>query len=180
MYSDPKSAAMHSLLQCNFLPKQKGKNKEHCSLGHFLETPVFRSFMDAINDDKELDDFEVQAAYTAGLVAKKDQMWAADSVDFISIILTSDGDTEAWPIEIKSRVIMKTINEEKQYTRAREKFERIDERVVFQKIRKIEERYQLLHHCSIYNLKTGALIIGDRQSEIIQATVVDYSQALLA
>ena len=45
---------------------------------------------------------------------------------------------------------------------------------VHRMINRIGERHQLLHHCYVYNQATGVLVIGDKQSQIIQATVVDY------
>ena len=41
-------------------------------------------------------------------------------------------------------------------------------------IRAVEERQQLLHHCAVWDLQTGALVVGDSHSNIIQATVVDF------
>ena len=42
--STPKDAATRAILEKSFLPHQKGKAREYCSLGHRLEMPILRSF----------------------------------------------------------------------------------------------------------------------------------------
>ena len=47
------------------------------------------------------------------------------------------------------------------------------------KIQAVEERQQLLHHCAIWDLRTGVHIVGNKQSEVIQATVVEFDDETL-
>ena len=100
---DPKSCAIRSLLQRSFQKRLVGKVKEHTSLGHVLEEPIFRNFMDGVNQDEQLAGLEVLGAYSSGLVAKKNQPWASDSVDFIATVSKGGVSIEACAVEIKSR-----------------------------------------------------------------------------
>ena len=177
----PKKVAIKAMLEKSFQGRQLGQQREHCSLGHFLETPIFLSFSNDINEGEEFDSFTVLSAYTAGLVAKTGKPWAKDSVDFVATVETSMGFTEAWPIEIKSRVTVKSAVAEREFNESidREKYERINQKEVHKMVKEIGERHQLIHHCYVYNKLTGALIIGDKQSQVIQATVVDYGCDLL-
>ena len=79
---------------------------------HYLKRPIFSSFMIAINNEEELDSFEVLSGYTAGIVVKKDKFWDADSVDFL-VTVKLLGSTHVWSIGIKSKVVQRTINKEK-------------------------------------------------------------------
>ena len=74
--------------------------------------------MNDINHWEELDSFTVLGAYTAGLVAKKEKVWAKDSVDFLATISTPMGFVEAWRIETKSHVKTTTANAEKEFNQS--------------------------------------------------------------
>ena len=171
-----KKAAMKALLEKSFQGRQKGVQREHCSLGHFLETPIFLSFLNDINQEEKLEGFNVLGGYTAGLVSRKEKPWAKDSVDFIATVSTTLDEVEAWPIEIKSRVKLNTAIAEMELNERveRDVYEWIQHDKAHKMINSIGERHQLIHHCYVYNKLTGALIIGDKQSQILQATVVDY------
>jgi len=43
----------------------------------------------------------------------------------------------------------------------------------------VSERYQILHHAFTYNFKKVVLIVGDNQSEVIQSTIVSFSDSIL-
>ena len=38
---DPKSETIEVILERSFMKRLEGNKREHCSLGHFLETPIF-------------------------------------------------------------------------------------------------------------------------------------------
>ena len=137
--------------------------------------------MNDINEYEELDSFTVLGAYTAGLVAKMEKVWLKGSIDFLATIKTPLGFVEAWPIDIKACVKTITANVEKEYNQLidQEKYLQINDCEVSKNIRDVGERYQLLHHCYMYGLKPGSLVIGDKQSQIIQATVVEYGADFL-
>ena len=79
----------------------RGKAREYTSLGHVLEAPIFRSFMEDINDGNEIDGVDVLSAYATGIVAKKQRPWAKDSIDYIGIFQAEEY-VEVWAVEIKS------------------------------------------------------------------------------
>ena len=69
--SDANTEALQCLLKRSFQKRLKGKAREHVSLGHLLEAPIFQCFMQDVNYDNEIDGVDVLSAYTTGLVAKK-------------------------------------------------------------------------------------------------------------
>ena len=42
-----------------------------------------------------------------------------------------------------------------------------------------DERYQLLHHAYVYGINQVALIVGDRNGQVISGTIITYSESLL-
>ena len=131
----------------------------------------------------------IYAAYTAGLVAKKGQPWAKDSIDFLALVGEEGDDAphdgqynnvSVWGVEIKSRLTTATITNEEEYllNLNREKHVSIPEDQVYKYIRNVSERFQLLHHSFVYGLDKSVLIVGDEAGDVIQSTVVNYSTQL--
>jgi len=44
-------AAKHAILEKSFLPHQKGSKREHCSIGHKLEIPIVRRWIEVADDE---------------------------------------------------------------------------------------------------------------------------------
>ena len=174
------SKVIKSILAKSFQPHQKGKLREHCTIGHKLELPILSKFC------KELDDpprghphyySKVRSAFTAGLVEKVNEPWAKDSIDFLILVQDisiddDDDNEEMWGVEIKTRVTTKSAATEDEHLLAtdREKHEVIDFKDTYRYIKDISERYQILHHAYVYNLEKVIIIIGGKSSELIQST----------
>ena len=60
-----------------------------------------------------------------------------------------------------------------------DRYEDISDEEVYRKIEAVEERQQLLHHCAIWDLCTGVHLVGNKQSEVIQATEVEFDEKTL-
>ena len=73
------------------------------------------------------------------------------------------------------------MNAEKEFNAKvmRNMYERVPDVDAHKMLQHVSESHQLLHHCSIWGLETGAHVVGDKTSNIIQATVVDFEQELL-
>ena len=88
--SGAKDEAARAILQKSFLPHQKGKAREHCSLGHRLELPILHNWTQVVTGDTSpVLGLKVRGAYTAGLAAKQGAPYAKDSIDFV-ITVTED------------------------------------------------------------------------------------------
>ena len=123
---------------------------------------------------------EISSCYAAGLVAKKDMPYVKDSIDLISLAKVDDR-YERWGIEVKARITLKRQEDEVDWMKKigrRDKVLSIQDVVVFRYLQEVAERVQILHHAYVWSLDTVAFLVGDSQSEIIQATVVDYSDEL--
>ena len=173
---DPKAAATRSILQKSFLPHQKGKLREHCTLGHQLEVPIVKKFIKEFNDDPSKD-HRVMGAYTAGLAAMKNRPYAKDSIDFILTLRDESNDEiKAWGFECKGRVTSKTAANEEENTR--EIHIRINDDEVHKEVKAISERFQVLQHATVYKLDTVVLAIADNQGDLIRSIIIDFSQEL--
>ena len=112
---------------------------------------------------------------------RKNRPWAKDSIDFIACICNENETLELWGIEIKNRQTVATITTEKENMRKlrRKKYEVIDAAKVNNFFYKRDERFQLLHHAYVYNLKKVVLIVGDNSGKVINGTVVNYDNNIL-
>lgn len=141
------------------------------------------------NDNDELDDsckfpidyLKIKGAYSAGLAAKRGSVYAKDSIDFLVIV--DDPDNlyyEPWGFECKGRTTSDTAADEEDFHSSLlgSKHTRIDSKHVFEDIRIESERFQILHHAFVYDLKTVVLAIGDGQGELISTTIVDFDEDL--
>ena len=62
---------------------QKGEKREHCSMGHHLALPILRKFTEILPVVDDYQDIKIKCAYTTGLAANKDELYAKDSIDFV-------------------------------------------------------------------------------------------------
>ena len=170
-------AVKRAILEKSFLPHQKGSKREHCSLGHSLETPIVRRWIEVA--DEIFPNLEVNGVYTCGLAAKKGAVYAKDSIDFI--LAVEDGDTSSfpklWGFEAKGRVTATTAaSEERQISSYRNPHIRITDERMFGDINDVGERFQVLQHAFVHDLDTVVLAISDSQSELLQSAVIDFSE----
>lgn len=176
-----------SIFERSFQAHQKGPSREYCSLGHKLELPILFKWVKEIEclRDFPMRFLKIRSAYTAGLVEKRGCPWAKDSIDFIlnvqNVVLGGDEDEiETWGCEIKSRVTQTTATAEDAslLNSDRDKHSLVSFKDVHSLLPEVQERYQLLHHAYVYNFDKVVLIVGDSQSEIIQSTVVAFTQEI--
>ena len=167
-----------AVMKKSFMKHLKGEAREHCQLGHKLELPIGKDFMNDVNFKNKLGSkTRIISLHKVGLVAKKLSPWAKDSIDFIAFVCNKDEVLELWGIEIKSRQTNSTITQEKQKMRKlrRRKYEEINAAQVYEFVDKRSERFQLLHHAYVYNFDRVALVVGDNAGKVLNATVIDYS-----
>ena len=167
-----------AVMKKSFMKHLKGEAREHCQLGHKLELPIGKDFMNDVNFKNKLGSkTRIISLHKVGLVAKKLSPWAKDSIDFIAFVCNKDEVLELWGIEIKSRQTNSTITQEKQKMRKlrRRKYEEINAAQVYEFVEKRSERFQLLHHAYVYNFDRVALVVGDNAGKVLNATVIDYS-----
>ena len=174
-----------SVLQRSFMRPLKGKQKEYCSMGHTLELPIAKDWMNDINVKKMLPSnlkFKVVSLHKVGLVGKKNSPWAKDSVDFIAFIYNEETYlVEVWGVEIKSRQTVVTVSKEKEHMRRlqRSKHERINASDVEKYVHSKDERWQLLHHAFVFGFERVALVIGNKNGKVISGRIIDYNEDLL-
>ena len=176
---EAKDSATKAILQKSFLPHQKGKAREHCSLGHRLELPILNSWLSIVDqEDEYAPGIEVKGAYTAGLAAKKGAEFAKDSIDFIITIKDNDngGLVKAWGFEAKGRVTAATAAEEELNLHyLNNPHVRIQDIDVHWEVANEGERFQLLQHAYVYDLDTVVLAISDNMSSLIRSSIVDFT-----
>ena len=176
---EPKEAAIQAILKRSFLPHQKGKEREACRMGHVLELPVLRKWLtETIKPRYIVQGLQVTGAYTAGLVAKKDSPWAKDSIDFVLAAKSNANPLlQLWGVEIKSRVSPRTISNEVEFVdNTREsKNLKVPAEEAHLYIESPGELFQVLHHAYVYDFENVVFIVGDIHSEILQSTIVDFS-----
>lgn len=88
-------ASIIAMLNRSFLPHQKGTKREHCSLGHRLEKPILKKFIEMTKKEGSSSPapfVNIKGAYTAGLAAKKGAVYAKDSIDFVLLVENDIGD----------------------------------------------------------------------------------------
>ena len=66
-----KQEIIKAMLVKSFMRPLKGKNKEHCSMGHKLELPIALDWMRDVNEKKLFPGFTVISLHKIGLVEKK-------------------------------------------------------------------------------------------------------------
>ena len=176
-----KQEIIKAMLVKSFMRPLKGKNKEHCSMGHKLELPIALDWMRDVNEKKLFPGFTVISLHKIGLVAKKNHPWAKDSIDLLALVREDNqNDLQVWGIEIKSRLTMTTINEEKELNRKlrRKKYEVVESNEVFNYVKKASERFQILHHAYVYDFDRVAIIIANDSGKVISGTAINFDDEL--
>ena len=176
-------AAIKAVLDRSFQKPQKGMLREHCSSGHRLETPILNSWIELARTDRyfPIPNLSVTSAYTAGLAGKKGMPEAKDSIDFHLHVKTCPdevGDRQMWGFEAKGRVTPAAAfaEEDALISMARDEHIHIPDTEVSENLAVSKERWQILHHAFVYDYPTVVHAVGDSHSEIIQSTIVDFSE----
>ena len=179
-----------AMLERAFHSPFTGSRKADCELGHKNEPKIITNFVTQVNtgrdaEDKELlipDVDKILAVYTTGLVEKQDKPFAKDSIDFLAIVLTTDGEVECWGGEVKTRTRQNTKVKEFNYQSSRFPTHPSPPMVtgfkfseVSNNIQNVDERTQLLHHAYVYDSRKLFFLIGDSNAQIIHADVVEFT-----
>ena len=201
-------ASIIAMLNRSFLPHQKGTKREHCSLGHKLEKPILKKFIEMTKKEGSSSPapfVNIKGAYTAGLAAKKGAVYAKDSIDFVLLVendistindysIDSDSDTDsisshrgatgnlkAWGFEAKGRVTARTAAEEESNLQdIHFPHQRIKADIAHRHVASVAERFQVLQHSYVYDLDTVVLAISDSQSDLIRSSIIDFPKELRA
>ena len=179
-----KDDATRAILEKSFLPHRKGKTREHCSLGHRLETPILKKWVEVASGSHVLHPRlpglkSVEAAFKAGLAAKKGAVYAKDSIDFVLAVQDDDDELLAWGFEAKGRVTASSAADEERNLRLMvDPHVRINDDEVHEVVANQGERFQVLQHAFVYDFPTVVLAISDSQSDLIRSTTIDFSTEL--
>ena len=160
---------------------QKGEKREHCSLGHQLEIPIMKKFVEIIPQAAEYHGLRVRNAYSVGLAAKKGKLYAKDSIDFVLSVEDPKYNRERklWGFEAKGRVTLRTAEEEAQHLILNSNpHVRINEDEVSNFVARVSKRFQIIQHAYVYNFDTVVLAIADSESTLIRTCIVDYTTQL--
>ena len=179
-----KKATIKTILERSFQQRLKGESREYCSLGHALEMPILKAFdHEVVNAQNEgswhpFNGLHISSGYSCGLVAKAGCPYAKDSVDFlITVGYDNEEVTDVWAMEVKSRVTVGRGLCETVFNTTSDRgiHERIDDSLVYKYLQFLDERYQCLHHCYVYDVNTVVHAVADRHPVILQSTIIDYS-----
>ena len=146
-------------------------------MGHALELPIGIDWMKDVNEKKMLPGFKIISLHKVGLVSKKDQPWAKDSIDFLAFVYNDNGNClQLRGVEIKNRQTMETISKEKEFHRKLRcsKYEFVSSENAHKFIKKLDERFQVLHHAFVYDFDRVALVIGDVGGKVINVTTIKF------
>ena len=168
---------IQEVLEKSFLPHRKGDAREHCSLGHRLEVPILKSWVEVVHgEESPVEYLNVKGAYSAGLAAKQGKPYIKDSIDFLVTVQQNNDPVKVWGFEAKGRVTATTAAaEEQELHYLNHPHVRIPAEDVFFEVAAESERYQVLQHAVTYNLDTVVLAISDNQSSLIRSTIIDFS-----
>lgn len=188
--TSPRAAAIRAILKKSFLPFQKGKARDTCNLGHRLEKPILKKWVEVTHGEEslfgappDLDGIDVKGAYSAGLAAKKGAIYAKDSVDFVLVVKDPCNDEDSlvtWGFEAKGRVNARTaaLEEREHLNFIQNPHMRVQDIDLFRKISNLGERFQLLQHAYVYDFPSVVFAISDDNGELIRSLVVDFSTEL--
>ncbi len=177
----PKDEATRAILERSFLPHQKGKAREHCTLGHRLELPILKNWIELTSENNfPCPGLKVKGAYSAGLAAKKDAIYAKDSIDYIIFVEEEDGqDLKPWGFEAKGRVTARTAAEEERNLHYyNNPHVSISADKVFEEVANEGERFQVLQHALVYDFEKVVLAISDESSTLIRSTIISFENNL--
>ena len=173
---EAKDAATKAILEKSFLPHRKGRAREYCSLGHRLELPILNSWVSIINEGECAPGIEIKGAYTTGLAAKREAVFAKDSIDFVVTVKEEGGNLKAWGFEAKGRVTAETATEEERNLHyLNYPHVQINDNEVSWEVANEGERFQILQHAYVYDFDTVVLAISDNMSNLIRSTIVHFS-----
>ena len=173
----PKEAAIRAILEKSFLPHQKGRAREYCSLGHRLELPILRNWIEVISShNSPVPSIKIKGAYSAGLAAKQGAEFIKDSIDFVVIAENDDdGTMQPWGFESKGRVTARTTAEEVCNLHFfNNPHIAISSQEVHKEVADEGERFQVLQHALVYNFDKVVLAIGDEQATLIRSTIISF------
>ena len=187
-----RSKGIRSILDKAFHSPFTGSRKSDCEMGHKNEPAIIKNFVHQVNAGKDAngnqilfsDLNEILAVYTTGLVEKKDKPFVKDSIDFIAIVLTDDGNIECWGGEVKTRTKASTKEKEINYQISRFRnspippiFSEIDFKLVHKHVKNVGERCQLMHHAFAYDFDKIFFVLGDCHCNVIHADLVKFSSS---
>ena len=181
---NPRDAVTKAILIKSFLPHQKGKAREHCSLGHRLEVPILDHWIQVVANGDGTPTHGITAikgAYSAGLAAKRGAIYAKDSIDFVVTVVEENDpdDVKTWGFEAKGRVTARTAAEEERNLHLfNNPHVRIWDFDVHKEVANESERFQVLQHAFVYDFETVVLAISDDQSFLIRSTIIDFTTEL--
>ena len=191
--SSPEESAILAILEKSFLPHQKGKLREYCSLGQKMELPNLKHWLQAVRNGAAADEedaehshafsgISVEGAYSAGLAARKGATYAKDSVDFVLMVHdeASAGDRlVAWGFEAKGRLTAATAAQEQRNRQSHlDRHVRINNGEVHAQVKAIGERFQVLQHAFVYDFPVVVLSMSDLQAQPIRSIIIDFSTEL--
>ena len=183
--SSPEEIATKAVLEKSFLPHQKGQAREYCSLGHRLEKPILQSWIEMMEGlASPAPEITVCGAYTAGLAARKNAVYAKDSIDFVLIVQEEDplrieDVFKTWGFEVKGRITARTAAmEERSIPGPNQAHVRLSCHQVHGTIQDPGERFQVFHHAYVYDLDTVVFAVGDNQSELIRSAIIDFTDEM--
>lgn len=172
---------IEAILKKGFMKRLSGNQKEYCEMGHKLELPIATRWMRDFNVKHQFRDHRVVSIHKAGLVSKRESPWVKDSIDFVAVVKNlTDGTTDLWGVEVKSRQKQSTIAPEKQLQLRlkRNKYELIGSDQVSKYILNPGDRYQVLHHAYTYGFKKVILLIGDESGKVLNGTIIQYNNEI--
>ena len=190
-----RNKAVKMLLTQSFQTPFTGSKKVACEMGHKNEPLLIKALV--LNVNRGTDDNgrefkltgveKILGIYQTGLVAKKGKMYIKDSIDFIAVVLLSNGNVDVWGGEVKTRTtqLQKTIENNFQQKRFNQQGNDLPTCTEFEcdslhsEVNHIEERTQLLHHACVYGFKNIIFIIGDWNAKIIHLDVVKFNLIVL-
>jgi hypothetical protein len=150
----------------------------------FPRTSVETTYINTVEDNRDDPmfgfEFEIQAAFTAGLAAKKNAVYTKDSVDFV-VIVAENGALKPWGFEAKGRVTTRTDGEERHHLRLQSiPHMRINDAEVHRMVMNDGERFQVIQHAFVYDFDTVVHAVSDGHANLIRSTVIDFTPTLKA
>ena len=84
-------------------------------------------------------------------------------------------------VELKCRIDSREFAKEQENIRRlkRSKYESISSDEVFNNLSKVDERFQLFHNAYVYDISRMLSLVGNKQSFVIQVTLVKFDEMLL-
>jgi len=202
----PDQAIWRDLIQkwfgASFLKPVTGVAKESMKIGHAMEEPLVRNFIQKIAGQGHALPFgdlqwELEYVGSIGIVEQKKDGQSTpfskavkDSVDFVGGASNSEDEHLMFAIECKTRTNPRTSQAERDIS-STELFVTVrcesdnDEGIAefYSRIHKYvpspHEKVQLLHHAFVLGLQHVLLLVGDNAGQLVHAVFIVYGQQLL-